>query len=113
MLSALIIASIAISVAIGYKTKYNTGLFAIVFAYLIGCFALGMKTKAVIGTWPVSTMFVIFSVSLFYNFALVNGTLEKQPAICCTPAADFPACSPSPSIWRRRASRPWEPVSLR
>ena len=56
MLSALIIASIAISVAIGYKTKYNTGLFAIVFAYLIGCFALGMKTKAVIGTWPVSTM---------------------------------------------------------
>ena len=35
-----------------------------------------MKTKAVIGTWPVSTMFVIFSVSLFYNFALVNGTLE-------------------------------------
>ena len=77
MLSALIIASIAISVAIGYKTKYNTGLFAIVFAYLIGCFALGMKTKAVIGTWPVSTMFVIFSVSLFYNFALVNGTLEK------------------------------------
>ena len=111
MLSALIIASIAISVAIGYKTKYNTGLFAIVFAYLIGCFALGMKTKAVIGTWPVSTMFVIFSVSLFYNFALVNGTLEKTAR--CTPAADFPACSPSPSIWRRRASRPWEPVSLR
>ena len=109
MLSALIIASIAISVAIGYKTKYNTGLFAIVFAYLIGCFALGMKTKAVIGTWPVSTMFVIFSVSLFYNFALV----KKQPAICCTPAADSPACSPSPSIWRRRASRPWEPVSSR
>lgn len=77
MLSALIIASIAISVAIGYKTKYNTGLFAIVFAYLIGCFALGMKPKAVISQWPVSTMFVIFSVSLFYNFALVNGTLEK------------------------------------
>lgn len=106
MLSALIIASIAISVAIGYKTKYNTGLFAIVFAYLIGCCPLGMKTKAVIdlaGQHHVCDL----SVSLFYNFALVNGTLEKQPAICCTSAADFPACSPSPSIWRRRASRPW------
>lgn len=77
MLSLLIVASIAVSVAIGYKTKYNTGLFAMVFAYAIGCFALGMKTKGVIATWPVSTMFVIFSVSLFYNFALVNGTLEK------------------------------------
>ena len=38
MLSALIVAAIAVSVAIGYKTKYNTGFFAIVFAYLIGCF---------------------------------------------------------------------------
>ena len=65
MLSALIIAAIALSVAIGYKTKFNTGFFAIVFAYLIGCFAMGMKTKEVIAGWPVSTMFVIFSVSLF------------------------------------------------
>lgn len=77
MLSALIIAAIALSVAIGYKTKFNTGFFAMVFAYLIGCFAMGMKTKAVIAGWPISTMFVILSVSLFYNFALVNGTLEK------------------------------------
>ena len=77
MLSILIIGAIAVSVAIGYKTKFNTGFFAIAFAYLIGCFALGMKPKAVIAGWPVSTMFVIFSVSLFYNFALVNGTLEK------------------------------------
>lgn len=77
MLSILIVAAIALAVAIGYKTKFNTGLFAIVFAYMIGCFALGLKTKEVISGWPVSTMFVIFSVSLFYNFALVNGTLEK------------------------------------
>ena len=40
MLSILIVAGIAVSVAIGYKTKFNTGLFAIVFAYLIGCFGL-------------------------------------------------------------------------
>lgn len=77
MLSLLIVSSIAISVAIGYKTKFNTGFFAIIFSYLIGCFAMNMSTKEVIGGWPISTMFVIFSVSLFYNFALVNGTLEK------------------------------------
>ena len=77
MLSAVIIISIAVAVAIGYKTGFNTGILAIVFAYIIGCFGLGMSTKAVIAEWPVSTMFVIMSVSLFYNFALVNGTLEK------------------------------------
>ena len=47
------------------------------FAYLIGAFLLGMTPKEIISGWPVSTMFVIFSVSLFYNFALANGTLEK------------------------------------
>lgn len=94
MLSALIIAAIALSVAIGYKTKFNTGFFAIVFAYLIGCFAMGMKTKEVIAGWPVSTMFVIFSVSLFYNFALVNGTLEKTARYLLYACRKFPGLLP-------------------
>lgn len=94
MLSALIIGAIAVSVAIGYKTKFNTGFFAMAFAYLIGCFALGMKTKAVIGGWPVSTMFVIFSVSLFYNFALVNGTLEKTARFLLYACRKFPGLLP-------------------
>ncbi|MCI8661026.1 MAG: SLC13 family permease [Lachnospiraceae bacterium] len=94
MLSVLIIGAIALSVAIGYKTKFNTGFFAIVFAYLIGCFAMGMKTKAVIAGWPVSTMFVIFSVSLFYNFALVNGTLEKTARYLLYACRRFPGLLP-------------------
>lgn len=94
MLSALIIGAIALSVAIGYKTKFNTGFFAIVFAYLIGCFAMGMKTKEVIAGWPVSTMFVIFSVSLFYNFALVNGTLEKTARYLLYACRRFPGLLP-------------------
>ena len=94
MLSALIIGAIAVSVAIGYKTKFNTGFFAMAFAYLIGCFVLGMKTKAVIGGWPVSTMFVIFSVSLFYNFALVNGTLEKTARLLLYACRKFPGLLP-------------------
>lgn len=94
MLSILIIAAIAISVAIGYRTKYNTGLFAIVFAYVIGCFGLGMKTKEVISTWPVSTMFVIMAVSLFYNFALVNGTLEKTARNLLYACRKFPGLLP-------------------
>ena len=94
MLSILIIGSIAVSVAIGYKTKFNTGFFAMMFAYLIGCFALGMRTRDVIAGWPVSTMFVFFSVSLFYNFALVNGTLEKTARYLLYACRKFPGLLP-------------------
>lgn len=45
MLSILIVLAIAVAIAIGYRTKYNTGLFAIAFAFLIGCFAMGLAPK--------------------------------------------------------------------
>ena len=38
MLSIIIILSIALAIFLGYRTKINTGLFCIVFAYIIGCF---------------------------------------------------------------------------
>lgn len=94
MLSLLIVAAIAVSVIIGYKTGFNTGIFAIISAYVIGCFFMGMKTKEVIGGWPVSTMFVILSVSLFYNFALVNGTLEKTARYLLYSCRRFPGLLP-------------------
>lgn len=94
MLSAVIVGSIALAVVLGYKTKINTGLFCIVFAYLIGCFALGLKTKELIGFWPTSTMFVILSVSLFYNFAAVNGTLEKMSSALLYACRSFPGLLP-------------------
>ncbi|MDO5715084.1 MAG: SLC13 family permease [Tissierellia bacterium] len=77
MLSIFVILAIIISIFLGYKTKINTGLFAMGFAYIIGCFVLGLSAKEVIQTWPISIFFVIMSVSIFYNFALINGTLEK------------------------------------
>ena len=54
MLSAIIIAAIAVAIFLGYKTKLNTGLFCIVFAYIIGCLIMGLKPKQVISFWPVS-----------------------------------------------------------
>ncbi|WP_349673451.1 SLC13 family permease [Lacrimispora sp.] len=94
MINILIISAIALAIIIGYKTGFNTGIFAIIFAYLLGCFALGLAPKKVIGGWPVSTMFVIFSVSLFYNFALVNGTLEKTARNLLYACRRFPGLLP-------------------
>ena len=94
MLSVAIILAIALAIFLGYKTKINTGLFCIVFAYIIGCFVMGLKPKQVIGYWPTSTMFVSLSVSLFYNFAAINGTLEKMSGALLYACRKFPGLLP-------------------
>lgn len=93
-MSLLIVASIAVAIALGYKTKINTGLFCIAFAYIIGCFMMGMKTKELIAKWPTSIMFVILAVSLFYNFAAINGTLEKISGALLYACRRFPGMLP-------------------
>jgi hypothetical protein len=75
--SLLIILAIILSILLGEKFNINTGLIALAFAYLIGCFVLGMSVKDLLATWPTQLFLVIFSVSLFFNFAVVNGTLNK------------------------------------
>lgn len=77
MTSFYIIMTILLAIILGYTTKINTGIFAIVFSYLLGCFLLNLKPTEIIRMWPMSIFFVIMAVSLFYNFALANGTLEK------------------------------------
>ncbi|SBS27756.1 hypothetical protein MSP8887_01258 [Marinomonas spartinae] len=77
MISLLVVGSIVLAIILGYKTRINIGLFAIAFAYLIGCFGMGLSPTAIIKMWPLKIFFIIFSVSLFYSFATINGTLEK------------------------------------
>ncbi|MEQ4617476.1 MAG: SLC13 family permease [Corticimicrobacter sp.] len=77
MMSLLVISAIVLAIALGYRTNINIGLFSIAFAYIIGCFVMGMKPGEVIALWPLKIFFVIFAVCLFYGFAIVNGTLER------------------------------------
>lgn len=75
MISLLIVLSIFVAVAIGYRTKINVGLIAVAFAYIFGTFVLGMKTSAIIALWPTSLFFFIMMASFFYGIAVTNGTL--------------------------------------
>ena len=77
MHSALIALAIVVSIGVSYKTKLNTGLLAIAFAYLIGVFVLKLEPSAVTAMWPISIFFAIFAVTLFFSVAIENGTLEK------------------------------------
>lgn len=89
-----ILLAIAISIILGYKTQINIGFFAIIFAYLIGCFGMGMKVGDVIELWPIKIFFVIFAVTLFYNFALANGALEKLASQLLHKCRRFPQMLP-------------------
>jgi di/tricarboxylate transporter len=77
-MSLIAVLAIVLAIALGYATRINIGLFAMAFAYLLGCFVMGLKPSDIIMMWPLKIFFVIFSVCLFYSFAMVNGTLEKM-----------------------------------
>lgn len=59
-MTALMLMALAVSIGLGYKTKINIGFFTIAFAYLIGCFGMGLKPSEVIELWPVKIFFIIF-----------------------------------------------------
>ncbi|WP_201537963.1 SLC13 family permease [Psychrobacter immobilis] len=89
-----ILAAIVMSIVLGYTTKINIGLFAIVFSYLIGCFGMELSAYEVIELWPLKIFFVIFAVTLFYNFPLANGALEKLCSHLIYKCRRFPAFLP-------------------
>ena len=89
-----ILAAIVICIILGYTTKINIGLFAIAFSYLIGCFGMGLKAYEIIELWPLKIFFVIFAVTLFYNFPLANGALEKLCSHLIYKCRHFPALLP-------------------
>lgn len=60
-MTLLILMALALSIGLGYITKINIGFFTIVFAYLIGCFGMGLKPAEVIELWPVKIFFIILS----------------------------------------------------
>ncbi len=77
MAIVLLIAFVLV-IALGFITKINTGYWALAAAYILGCFVMQMRPGAVLALWPLNIFFVLVAVSLFYNFPIQNGTLEKM-----------------------------------
>ncbi len=72
----LCIAAIIISILVGWKFKLNTGIIAMGFAFVIGICVMGMKASAIIAFWPTTIVFYLLSISLFFNYATENGTMN-------------------------------------
>lgn len=62
MMSLLVVAAIVLAVALGYTTKIKIGLFAIAFAYLLGCFGMGLSPGDIINMWPLKIFFVLLGL---------------------------------------------------
>ena len=75
-MAVICLAAFAISILISYRRKLNTGVLAMAFAYLIGCFLMGLPVKDVVAQFPVKMLFLLFSVCFFYGYAIQNGTLQ-------------------------------------
>ena len=70
------LAAIIISIGLGWKKSINAGIIAICFAFGIEIFLMDGTVNTVIEAWPSRIVFYLISISLFFNFASDNGTLE-------------------------------------
>ena len=66
---ALCIIAIIVSIIIGYKFKFNTGIIALGFAFVIGVIAMGMKVNDIIAFFPTTIVFYLISIAVFFNYA--------------------------------------------
>ncbi len=74
----IIIGFIGIVVAIiwGTKFKTNIGIAAIIFAFILGVFVLGMAGSEIYAFWPARTTVQLIIVTAFFGFAAENGTIS-------------------------------------
>lgn len=68
--------AIAVSVIWGTKFKTNVGIAAIVFAFILGLFGVGMKASDIYAFWPARTTVQLIIVTAFFGFAVENGTIN-------------------------------------
>lgn len=73
----VVLLAVVASIAISYFCKVNLGIPALIFAYLIGVFIQGMKVKNIVAMWPTSVVFQLMTITMFFSFAIFNGTLPK------------------------------------
>lgn len=74
----LVLISVVISIAIGYKLNTNIGVIAMVFAYIIGCFIMNIKISNLVLMWPTKIAFMLMTITFFYGYAVENGTLKMM-----------------------------------
>ena len=69
--------AIILVILLGYFTKSNIGLWAIAASYILGVYVLDLKPRDIVTLWPIKIFMMLFSVTFFYGYSVLNGSLEK------------------------------------
>ena len=72
------IVAIIASIVAGFKLGSNVGILGFCFAYIIGCIIMQLRPKAVIAFFPYSIVFMMIGITLFFGFAIENGTIKAM-----------------------------------
>lgn len=86
--------SLVLALVLGFVTKVNTGYYAILLAFINGVFVYGFAVKKIAGMWPIYLFLMLFIVTLFYGFAIANGTLVKVAEKIIYKSRNHPAALP-------------------
>lgn len=70
------IIAIIIAILLGWKYKFNTGVIALAFAFIIGNLILNLKVSSIINFWPTTIVFYLLSIALFFTYGTENGTMD-------------------------------------
>lgn len=73
----LCLAGVFLSIFLSRKFDLQMGISTAVFAFIIGVLLLGLRVKEVVELFPTSVFFQVMSLSLFFGFGVVNGTMES------------------------------------
>lgn len=76
--TAILLGFLAVIIAVVWGTKFktNVGIVALVFAFLLGTFSLGMSASAIYAFWPARTTVQLIIVTAFFGFAVESGTIQ-------------------------------------
>ena len=68
--------AVILAVILGMKTKVNMGIWAYMFAFILGLFFCGMSVSQVIAKFPTSNFYMFIIAAMFYAFGQLNGTIS-------------------------------------
>ena len=60
----------------GWALKINGGIFAIVFSFLFGMYAVNLSATGIVALWPTRLFMTILLITYYFGFAIQNGTME-------------------------------------
>lgn len=72
----LTLLALVIAIFIGFKRSVNTGFVAIMFAFFVGVYMIGMKPKEIVSGFPTSLFLTLLGMTFLFAVAKVNQTLE-------------------------------------